>query len=536
MPKVNFAFQSVDATLTSGVIRLWSPRLRPGGTAAITSEPSWVNLVDGRASMVLEPGEVVGKITGNGRTHDLSFTVPSQDEDIDYLDLLGTDFDYAPEVVQAAQAAAREARLWALRAEAGADLVGSAEAVVTARDESVAARDAARYAQSAAEDARGGAESAQGKAEVAESAAASSAGAAQQSASAAAGSEERATERATSAASSASNAWSARQDSVAARDDARVSRTAAEAAQGSAEEARDDAQAAQTAAEAAQASTEGAVAGAVEDATVTADGYRKQAQSAAEAASQSKASASSSAQAAQESAEAAAEVVASGVADATTTIKGKLKLAGDLSGTADIPTVPGMSLTAPGANVFLTPPDTGWQYATGTPAANGAGWVLDGTWLTPPGHVTTAVVRVAWCGSTAVEVRGKRRSDSSMVTIGTVPAGEAEEYRSVSLDLDLTTYSAVGAAGTWQASDLEAGCDISLTVIPDGKTAITAGEVVGLEQLLNQKAPTLHTHSMNQVTGLDMALAAKLDASKIQVVDELPSSPDPTVLYLIAEA
>lgn len=535
MPKVNFAFQSVDATLTSGVIRVWSPRLRPGGTAAITSEPSWVNLVDGRASMVLEPGEVVGKITGNGRTHDMSFTVPSQDEDIDYLDLLGSDFDYAPEVVQAAQAAAREARQWALRAEAGADRVGSAEAVVSARDESVAARDAARSAQAEAEGARGGAESAQGKAEVAESAAASSASAASSSESAASGS---ASAAAASASAAAGSAGAAKSDAAATAED----RSAVGNARNLVGRMRDEAQAAQAGAEAAQAaaetaqsSTEGAVAGAVEDATSQADGYRKQAQSAAEAASQSKASASSSAQAAQESAEAAAEVVASGVADATTTIKGKLKLAGDLSGTADSPTVPGMSLTAPGANVCLTPPDTGWQYATGTPAGNGAGWSFDGTWVTPPMHVTTAVVRVAWCGATAVEVRGKRRSDSSMVTIGTVPAGDAEEHRSVSLDLDLATYSAVGAAGTWQASDLEAGCDISLTIIPDGKTAITAGEVVGLEQLLNQKAPTLHTHNMGQVTGLDTALGAKLDASKIQVVDVLPATPDSTTIYLVRE-
>lgn len=139
MPTVNFVFQSVDATLTSGVIRVWSPNLRPGGTAAITSEPSWVNLVDGHASMDLEPGPVVGKITGNGRTHDLTFTVPSQDDPVDYLDLLDGDYVYEPEVIQAAQQAAREARQWVLRSEQGADCVGSAEAVLDARDQATAA-------------------------------------------------------------------------------------------------------------------------------------------------------------------------------------------------------------------------------------------------------------------------------------------------------------------------------------------------------------------------------------------------------------
>lgn len=139
MPVVHFRFASVDATLTSGVIRVWSPSLRPGGTAVITSEPSWVNLVDGRADMVLEPGPVVGKITGNGRTHDLQFTVPSQDGDVDFLDLLGDTYEYAPEVVAAAQQAAREARQWALRSEQGADRVGTAEAVLDARDQATAA-------------------------------------------------------------------------------------------------------------------------------------------------------------------------------------------------------------------------------------------------------------------------------------------------------------------------------------------------------------------------------------------------------------
>ncbi len=42
--------------------------------------------------------------------------------------------------------------------------------------------------------------------------------------------------------------------------------------------------------------------------------------------------------------------IASGISDATTTFKGKIKLAGDLSGTADSPTVPGLSLKENGAN------------------------------------------------------------------------------------------------------------------------------------------------------------------------------------------
>ena len=57
-----------------------------------------------------------------------------------------------------------------------------------------------------------------------------------------------------------------------------------------------------------------------------------------------------------------------------------------------------------------------------------------------------------------------------------------------------------------------------------------------LNAAIGQKADKVHTHTTSQVTGLDAALGSKLDASKIQVVDELPSSPAQDVLYLIPEA
>lgn len=63
-------------------------------------------------------------------------------------------------------------------------------------------------------------------------------------------------------------------------------------------------------------------AGAAHDAEVAAQGHEEQAEHWAEV---------------------AAEAVSSGVPDATTSTKGKLKLAGDLGGTADLPTVPGLA-------------------------------------------------------------------------------------------------------------------------------------------------------------------------------------------------
>src|SRR6476620_423729 len=43
-----------------------------------------------------------------------------------------------------------------------------------------------------------------------------------------------------------------------------------------------------------------------------------------------------------------------GTADATPTTKGEVRLAGDLGGTADLPTVPGLALKAPLASPALT--------------------------------------------------------------------------------------------------------------------------------------------------------------------------------------
>lgn len=60
-------------------------------------------------------------------------------------------------------------------------------------------------------------------------------------------------------------------------------------------------------------------------------------------------------------------------------------------------------------------------------------------------------------------------------------------------------------------------------------------DVTGLQTVLDGKAASSHTHTTAQVTGLDTALAAKLDASKLQVVDELPSSPDPSTIYFVRE-
>lgn len=497
MPKVNFAFQSVDATLTSGVIRVWSPSLRPGGTAAITGEPSWVNLVDGKASMVLEPGPVVGKITGNGRTHDLAFTVPSQDDAVDFLDLLGDTYDYEPEIVRAAQQAAREARQ---SASSAADslarvqsTVGSAERVLQAEaaakvSEEAAATSAgestssASEAASSASAASSSASAAAGSATEAQTAAASAVSdvtsalssmvsaaeaaetAAAGSATAAASSASTAQERATSAEGSATRSWNGSASAVAARDAAVAAKSGAQSARDSAASsataAAGSASAAANSATTAQGAA-GAAASDVRDALAADVSASQAARSGAEAAA---VSADDSADRAEAAAASAAEVVSSGVPDATTALKGKVKLAGDLSGTAEAPTVPGLATKADKATT--DPVVAKVNAAAVTPTADTLA-LRDGSGrlsVAPPtadGHAATKAYTDSKVSSTAVTLTGDQ-SVAGVKTFATTPT--------------------VGGVALVKNDDV---------------------------RLTDSRTPTTHTHTTAQVDGLDTALASK---------------------------
>lgn len=80
-----------------------------------------------------------------------------------------------------------------------------------------------------------------------------------------------------------------------------------------------------------------------EDFSESAQGFAASAYVSAGAAHDSKVAAQGHEEQAEHWAEVAADAVSSGVPDATTSTKGKLKLAGDLGGTADAPTVPGLA-------------------------------------------------------------------------------------------------------------------------------------------------------------------------------------------------
>jgi hypothetical protein len=354
MPVVFGNVVNVAGIPLEGTLWVSSPDWRPGGTAVVSMNRKTYLVEAGHfRTDDLVPGKVLFEFRGDGdgqvRRKSYEFVVPDQDDELDFLDLLDTSYEYPPEVVGQAQQAAREARESANDAAASAAIVGSAEAVLaaeaaseasrvaaeSARDaaassaaasassasDSAAARDAAVVAQGGAESARAGAESAQdgavvaqGKAELAEDGAVAAKSGA-----------EDARDAAVESASDASSSATAADGSAAA------AALSASAAAGSAAEAESSASAADTSA--------GLAANAADSAATA---VTDQLSGFADAASGSASAAADSAAAAAQSAQDAASVVSDGVADASATVKGKVRLAGDLGGTADAPTVPAL--------------------------------------------------------------------------------------------------------------------------------------------------------------------------------------------------
>ncbi|QXN73257.1 minor tail protein [Gordonia phage Hans] len=183
----------------------------------------------------------------------------------------------------------------------------SATAAGTARDAAQAAASTAGTAATTAVGARDAAQTARTGAEAARDIATTAATAADNSADAAALSEANADTSETNAANSAGAAATSATQADAAADDADAARVAAvaaqTAAQGSATTAGNSASAAATSADDAQDSATAAAASAAE----------------------------------------AADVVTSGIPNATDTVKGGIRLTGDLGGTWDAPTVPGLA-------------------------------------------------------------------------------------------------------------------------------------------------------------------------------------------------
>ena len=133
----------------------------------------------------LDPGPIRIELEG-GTVHNHGWNIDLPDEGVWSLtDLVDAQVDWSPAVIGRAEAAAREARDHADRAEAGADRVGTAEQVGVWASEAGSSASAAASARSAAQTARDASQSARDAAEGHANRAASSASSAAASESAA---------------------------------------------------------------------------------------------------------------------------------------------------------------------------------------------------------------------------------------------------------------------------------------------------------------------------------------------------------------
>ncbi len=255
----------------------------------------------------LDPGPIRVEINGgvsHGEHWDIDLPASGTH---DLADLIGSTVEWTPVVVARAEAAARAASSAADRAEAGANRVGSAQAVL----------DAATSVKLLSDQATASSTSASTSAK----AAATSATNAKTSETNAASSKTAAATSATNAKTSETNAKTSETNAAASGDAASGSATAAKAS------------------EVAAADSKSAAAVSATNAKTSETNAGKSASAAAGSATAAK----SDADRAKGEADRAATITASGVADATSTTKGKLALSGDLAGTADKPTVPGLA-------------------------------------------------------------------------------------------------------------------------------------------------------------------------------------------------
>lgn len=451
----------------------------------------------------LDPGPVVVMLEG-GVSHGMQWEIGIPMEGRwNLASLIGEQVEWEPIVVSRAESAARDSREQADRSESeadrserAADRVGSAERVLQAESTAIAAETDALAHRDEAKRQADRAEDVAGDAATLAQASAASAGESSASAGDSAASATLADTHRAAAAGSATAAEASRVASNTDRIATGQARTDAQTAATRAETAADAAGSSAQSAESSAESADQTVRDAVDSVTGITDGHRQAAEAAAGRSASSATESKGYRDSAKASAEAAAEVVSSGVADATADIKGKIQLAGDLGGTADNPTVPGLSLAAPGASVQLSPEGEGWSNATGPQASLPTGWTFDGEWLIPPRWLGTVIVTLVWCGRTAAMLRG-RRADDSTPTIATVPAGEPETHRFVTVPVDLQEHRALAVAGEWTAEDISAGCSASLLV---------------------QKIPG-HTHQQADITGLQGSLDLKADKTDPRLSD-----------------
>lgn len=346
MTVVKGNFRDIAGADAQGWVILSSVFMRPSEVSPgvmVTTARHKIKMQGGLwTSPELDPGPMLVELDAAGVSKRWEITVPLDGEH-EFADLVDEQVDYSPEVVSRAQAAARAAAASATAAAESAAVVGSAEAVLSAAE-------AAEVSRSGAEDARGAAAASAAAAAVSESEAKSAETNARAHNNNASASESAAAASKNAAAASATAAATSESAAAGSAEAADGSRVAAESARDAAALSDTSAASSATAAgDSATAASESAAAAASSAAlaqsaaSVAADDVRDELSGLVSTAEGHASDAADSAAAAARSAQDAASVVSDGVPDASTSMKGKVKLAGDLGGTADSPTVPGLA-------------------------------------------------------------------------------------------------------------------------------------------------------------------------------------------------
>jgi len=181
--------------------------------------------------------------------------------------------------------------------------------------------------------------------------------------------------------------------------------------------------------------------------------------------------------------------------DATTLIKGKIKLAGDLAGTADLPTVPSLSLKAPLASPTFT----------GIPKAPTATTGDDSTQIATTAFVTTAVLGAGGGGGSSdyiidemISKTSTNTSASDLIYKRVKSATSLTSFNSLMVDEgtptsgNLTIDIKVGAIPYLLSSRFNAGVT-SMAVQADGKVILVGGFTVYNGKSIGAKITRLNT-------------------------------------------
>ena len=234
-------------------------------------------------------------------------------------------------------------------------------------------------------------------------------------------------------------------------------------------------------------------------------------------------------------------VTSSATPDATTSVKGKIKLAGDLSGTADAPTVPGLALKAPlespsltgtplaptaaaGTNTtqiattaFVTAATSGMQDAitlttTGTGAASLIGSTLN---IPTPNNGTVTEVSALTIGTSGTDITSTvATSTTTPVVTLNVPTASAANRGALSA-ADWTTFNdKIGGSGTTNfVPKFSAAKTLTDSSIFDDGTKVGIG-TASPANTLEIKQGTAGNSGL-RFTNLNSSSAASTSASKV---------------------